>query len=109
MDSIASLAVLIGVVSFASAWVACGRQFGYVGLRLRSRSRRWRKVADEFDWLANTVVRQVPIVSVNLAGLWEDAWHEDPRFRDYAASENAEPKNIQCRVGEAAFDRMQGG
>ena len=28
MNSIAWLAVLIGVVSFASAWVACGRQFG---------------------------------------------------------------------------------
>jgi multidrug resistance protein MdtO len=34
MDSITSLVVLIGVIAFASAWVAGGRQFGYTGFQI---------------------------------------------------------------------------
>lgn len=34
MDSITSLAVLIGLIAFASAWIAGGRQFSYVGWQI---------------------------------------------------------------------------
>ncbi|MFC5862606.1 FUSC family protein [Acidicapsa dinghuensis] len=34
MDSITSLVVLVGCIAFASAWIAGGRQFGYVGWQI---------------------------------------------------------------------------
>jgi len=34
MDSIASLVLLISAIAFVSAWVACGRHFGYTGLQI---------------------------------------------------------------------------
>ena len=34
MDSVASLSVLVGILAFGSAWIASGRQFGYVGLQI---------------------------------------------------------------------------
>ena len=34
MDSITSLVVLVAAIAFASAWIAIGRQFSYVGLQI---------------------------------------------------------------------------
>jgi multidrug resistance protein MdtO len=34
MDSITSLAILIGLIAFVSAWWGAGRQFGYIGLQI---------------------------------------------------------------------------